>query len=558
MMKSALQNIQNAALRYPAYFLAIVSAILFIPFLGKVHLFDWDEINFAESAREMLASGNYARVQINFKPFWEKPPFFFWLQALSMQIFGINEFAARFPNAIFGIITVLTFYHIGKKLYNSTFGLIWGVCYIGSFLPHFYFKSAIIDPVFNLFIFLGVYYLATSISFCKEKKSIKYSILSGFFTGMAVLTKGPVGFLLVFLTFLVFWAIHRFKAVTQWFNIVLFAVTILLVTSLWYGLELIENGWWFFVEFFRYQVRLFSTPDAGHEQPFFYHFVVVLIGCFPMSIWAIPSFWQKGNLSDSINFRKWAIYLFWVVMILFSIAKTKIVHYSSMCYLPLSFLAAYTIYGLIESKQKIARYQIILLLVFGTLFGLLLILVPVFAYFKDSFTPYIDDEFAVACLQTAVEWGRWEFLIGFIYLLLVWWSIAQIKKQALQGIFTLFAATAICIFFYLVIIVPQVEHYSQRPAIDFYKSIQGQDVYVNTVGFKSYAHYFYFRVPKYENQRYYDEDYGQWLLTGDVDKTVYFVTKNQQRDIEDMQRYEGIKLLYKEGGFAFFKREKAN
>jgi hypothetical protein len=187
---------------------------------------------------------------------------------------------------------------------------------------------------------------------------------------------------------------------------------------------------------------------------------------------------------------------------------------------------------------------------------LLLTLVPIFAYFKDNFTPYIDDEFAVACLQTAVEWGRWEFLIGLIYLLLVWWSIFQISQQNLQGIFTLFAATAVCIFFYLAIIVPQVERYSQRPAIDFYKSIQGQDVYVNTVGFKSYAHYFYFRIPKYDNQRYYDEDYGQWLLSGDIDKTVYFVTKNQQRDIEDMQRYDSVKLLYKKGGFAFYKREK--
>ena len=48
--------------------------LLFIPFLGGVHLFDWDEINFAESAREMIASGNYLTIQINYIPFWENPP----------------------------------------------------------------------------------------------------------------------------------------------------------------------------------------------------------------------------------------------------------------------------------------------------------------------------------------------------------------------------------------------------------------------------------------------------------------------------------------------------
>jgi len=54
----------------------VLGACLFIPFLGRVHLFDWDEINFAEAGREMMVSGNYLQVQIDYKPFWEKPPLF--------------------------------------------------------------------------------------------------------------------------------------------------------------------------------------------------------------------------------------------------------------------------------------------------------------------------------------------------------------------------------------------------------------------------------------------------------------------------------------------------
>ena len=46
--------------------IAILAALFFIPFLGGVHLFDWDEINFAESAREMIASGDYLTVQNQF------------------------------------------------------------------------------------------------------------------------------------------------------------------------------------------------------------------------------------------------------------------------------------------------------------------------------------------------------------------------------------------------------------------------------------------------------------------------------------------------------------
>ena len=195
--------------------LFFLSILFYFSFLGRVHLFDWDEINFAESAREMLVTGNFTQVQINYRPFWEKPPLFFWLQALSMRVFGINEWAARFPNALFGVVTLLTLFAIGNHLYSLRMGFWWAMAYFGSFLPHFYFKSGIIDPVFNYFIFLGVYFLSQSV----EQKSTRYAVFSGIATGLAVLTKGPVGFLLVFLSFLCFWASERFRAVTTIRNV---------------------------------------------------------------------------------------------------------------------------------------------------------------------------------------------------------------------------------------------------------------------------------------------------------------------------------------------------
>ncbi|HPT13191.1 MAG TPA: glycosyltransferase family 39 protein, partial [Bacteroidales bacterium] len=98
---------------YPV-FIAVASALLFIPFIGRLHLFDWDEINFAECAREMIVSHDYLNVQINFQPFWEKPPLFIWMQVLAMKVFGINEFAARLPDAVCGIVTLQIVFAIGK------------------------------------------------------------------------------------------------------------------------------------------------------------------------------------------------------------------------------------------------------------------------------------------------------------------------------------------------------------------------------------------------------------------------------------------------------------
>ena len=154
--------------------LALLGAVTFIPFLGVVNLFDWDEINFAEISREMIVLKEYTRIYVHYIPFWQKPPLFFWLQVVAMKVFGIGEFAARFPNALFGVITLPVLYLMGKKIRNHKFGLIWALVYFGAFLPSFYFQSGIIDPVFNFFIFLGLYFFI--LFSWKNRENIRLSL----------------------------------------------------------------------------------------------------------------------------------------------------------------------------------------------------------------------------------------------------------------------------------------------------------------------------------------------------------------------------------------------
>lgn len=532
----------------------VISAFFFfVPFLGSVHLFDWDEINFAESAREMIVTGNFSRVQIDFHPFWEKPPLFFWMQAMSMKVFGINEFAARFPNALIGILTLMLLYFIGKRLYDEKFGLIWALAYLGSFLPHLYFKSGIIDPFFNFFIFLSVIFLAKSISANREDKGFKYALFAGIAIGLATLTKGPVGLLIAGLTVIVYWISMKFKRISNWKNILIFSIACLIITSLWFLPEMINNGFWFIREFLNYQVDLFLKPVAGHSGPIYYHFLVVFLGCFPISVLALPILFMKkdtGSAGEGKYFLKWMLILFWVVMILFSIVKTKIVHYSSLTYFPLSYFAAYYVYELVNDKKTFRKYLVWLILITGTIFSIILIGLPLVARFKDLLIPYIKDDFAVACLNTPVKWSGFEFLIGVVYLLSIIVSILLIKRRkTFIGIITLFYATAFCIFFYLKAVVPKIEGFSQAPAINFYESISRQDVYVTTVGFYSYAPYFYFRKMPGGNPESNNKD---WLLDGEIDKPVYIVAKSTSK--KEMDKHPDCRFIRQEGGFLFYSR----
>ncbi len=557
-------------------FLFGIGIVFFFPFLGNVHLFDWDEINFAESAREMLQTGDYFRVQINYEPFWEKPPFFFWLQVASMKFFGVNEFAARFPNALIGVISLITLYQIGKKLISERFGFIWSLVYFASFLPHLYFKSGIIDPFFNFFIFLSIYFLVLTINKPTNKKL--NSLVAGIFIGLAIITKGPVGLLLLILTLLVYLIIKKFKQKIHISSVIIFFLSSLGVSFLWFGYETITNSPWFIVEFIQYQIELLTEPVAGHEQPFYYHFVVVLLGCFPMSILAIPAF-RKRTEEIPYDFMLWMKILFWVVMILFTIVKTKIVHYSSMSYLPLSFLAATMVYSFWEEgKQgKINKVLSTSYLAIGSIFALLLIAVPILFQNSNWITPYIKDDFAVASFNVDMNWQGWEFIFGILFLVGLIFSYINLKKKNIMKFLIIIGiSSGVTLLGYAIFVVPKIEKFSQGPAIEFYESMQGKDVYVSTYGFKSYAHFFYTKFPprkdyegiqqikiaykstltdlKKYNPNQLKNLVNDWLLKGDIDKDVYIVTKITLGD--EMNEFPDLDLINTEGGFNFYLRKK--
>lgn len=566
----------NETTRYSGFIL-LLGIAFFIPFLGNVHLFDWDEINFAESSREMLLTGDFFRVMINFEPFWEKPPLYFWLQSLSMHLFGINEFAARLPNALTGIATLLVLFFIGNRHFSARFGLIWALVYFCSFLPHIYFKSGIIDPVFNLFIFLSVYYLFRALH--PSQHPLRYAVFSGILSGLAVLTKGPVGFLILLLTLLVYLIIKKFRPFPKLSQILLFALAFVLTTSLWYGIEVIRNGPWFLVEFVKYQIDLFLNPVAGHEQPFYYHFVVVFIGCFPLSVFALPAFFSRYE-SEQLHTRSWMMILFWVVMILFTIVTTKIIHYSSMSYLPLSFLAASYLSNSSIRIPLVRNYSNWLFLVIGTIFGIGLTVLPLLAYqFRDALLNAMNDPFAAASFDNpSIEWTGYEFLIGVFFIMMVlvssWFFFHRLM---IRGLLSISAATAISLMLYMYAVVPKIEGYTQRPAIEFFESAQNKDVYVTTIGYKSYAHYFYARIQppletdaltrfkndllkqsgaesynelSQEEKSDFNNRVNDWLLNGPIDKPVYFSTKNTFPDISG----NGISPPKNAGGFKFYRR----
>ena len=533
----------------------VITALLLLPFLGTVNLFDSDETNYAETAREMILTDDYLTVQVDFEPFPEKPPLFFWLQSFSMKIFGVNEFAARFPNAICGIVSLMVLYFFGRKIYGHRFGLLWILSYGAAILPFFFFKSGIIDPWFNLFIFIGIALFIFYLDPQKQRTRLPNLLLSALFFGLAVLTKGPVAMLIFILCFLTFLVLSRFRISTSVIHVLLFILVLAMVGGSWFLFQAANGNSGIIREFISYQVKLLSSHSSVHDGFFGYHLVVLLVGVFPASVIAMKSITKKAEDTELQRlFKQWMYILLLVVLIVFSIVNTKLLHYSSMAYLPLTFLAAWVWDKWLDRKIEIGRWQVVLIFLIALFLSGMAIVFPLLTDHYDwllSKNFSFIGPFAAEALQRDVHWSGYEWLIGLFLIMGVIVASVQILRRDWSGMLILHLVVLLFVYASISLFTERVEGYNQRVAIKFYKSLRGQDVYVNTLGFKSYSHLFYF-----DKQPGEEDDSIERLMTDQLDRDAYFVMKVNKKAMF-LERYPELEVLNEKDGYVFTVRRAA-
>jgi len=456
-------------------------SLLWIPWLGAVHLFDWDEINFAEISREMLLTGNYIQSTINFRPFWEKPPLFFWLQTLSYTIWGVNEFAARFPNVLCGLITLVWLTEVGNKNQSNKTGLLWALFYMGSVLPHFYFRSGLLDPWYNLFGFWMFWYGLQSLT---QGKVLNY-IYVGASGALSLLIKGPAIPGIVLISLLMFALFFHKNLKFSWSGFIVGLLTFVLLGSSWYVLYFFTYGPEMMMEFFRYQMRLFSTADAGHSGFPGFHLIVLLAGVFPASFFFIGLIKKINHITYAPHFI-----LTFLVIVVFSTVKTKIVHYSSMAYFPITYLAAS--YANHFQWSQFPKRLTMSLGLFSFVIFLIVSSACIFFINPQLFIPIIQEMF----VRENIEWSQptfntimfctWLFSGVMVYFLF--------KAKRKSQLYIVLLGMTIHIALLIYSFVKPIEKISQGSLILLCQKASEYNLPINTYNFKSYAHWFYGNV----------------------------------------------------------------
>jgi 4-amino-4-deoxy-L-arabinose transferase-like glycosyltransferase len=182
----------------PFLIFAVIAFLLFYK-LGDTFLTNWDEAWYADVARNMARTGNLITPVWNHQPFFDKPPLYYWLSALSFKVFGVSEFAARFFSALAALGVCVLTYFLGRELISKRAGLISAVV-VGSSIGFLYrARTGNLDTLLTLWLLLSIYL------FYKGLENAKYFLWMGFFLGLGFLTKGVVVFIFPVLGILWLW-----------------------------------------------------------------------------------------------------------------------------------------------------------------------------------------------------------------------------------------------------------------------------------------------------------------------------------------------------------------
>ncbi|RKY41460.1 MAG: hypothetical protein DRP85_06290 [Candidatus Makaraimicrobium thalassicum] len=308
--------------------LLAVAMVLFFFGLGDMALTDPDETFYAQTAREMINAGEWITPTIFGSPQFEKPVFYYWLVAASYGVFGINEFAARFPSALFGIAGVIGVYFLGRLFFSPLCGFFSGLILATCVQYIVLSRACVTDMVLAVFILFCLLFFL--LGWTTGKRA--HYLISSVMAALAVMTKGPIGLFIpgaVVILYVIF--SRQWKGLRSipagWCVLVFLAVCLP-----WYLAVTRVHGSAFIGEFFGFQnVTRFLKPEHRIGISPFYYIPVIIGGFFPWSLFLPLGAWalykEREGACRVKAHRAFFVIWFLAVFLFFSVSRTKLVTY---------------------------------------------------------------------------------------------------------------------------------------------------------------------------------------------------------------------------------------
>ena len=272
--------------------LAAVACILIFLGLGSMGLTDRDEGRNAEAGREMFESGDWMSPTFNNEPRYAKPALVYWLMTISYQVFGVNEFSARLPSAVFGVGLIVMQYLFLSRFRGAVVGLFGAVMLLLNIEIIGLSRMALTDSVLIFLTTLSLFSFWFGFQGHERERWWRWLFYIGM--GLATLAKGPVGFIVPLMTVALFLAMTR-QWKRFWQDGAPLAGTMVfgLVAVPWYALMWSLHGAEYAASAQANTVGRFLNPMEGHGFTIFFYVPVLILGFFPWSGW-LPFAWYDA------------------------------------------------------------------------------------------------------------------------------------------------------------------------------------------------------------------------------------------------------------------------
>ena len=312
--------------------------VCYFSHLGAIGFVGPDEPRYAWIARDMAETGDWVTPRLYGKPWFEKPPLFYWGAALSFKLFGVSEAAARLPSAISALLATLALAWLALRLYGAETAR-WLLLLLPTTVGMIGFShAAATDMPFSAMLTIAMVCAAAVLGLTRNENTPILPrtpwlalILFGFFLGAAVLAKGPAAIILsggaVF-----FWALFtkRWRDAFRLLHPV--AIASFCLTALpWYILCAHRNPDFFRIFIIEHNFKRFLTPEFQHIQPFWFYLLVLLVAFIP---WTAALLWTavvgSAQISKSKKLNSHSLFLLsWIlfVALFFTISKSKLPGY---------------------------------------------------------------------------------------------------------------------------------------------------------------------------------------------------------------------------------------
>ena len=281
--------------------LLLLAALTFFAGLGRGAITDSDEAFYAESSREMVASGDWLTPYYNYEQRFQKPVLYYWLTSATYLVTGANEFGARLWAALAGVGLVLVTAACGRRWYDETTGLLAGAIVATNFGYFSIGRMALPDLPLTFCITLAIW--AALISTLESERSPrKFVVVAALGLGLGFLMKGPVGLIIPLIVIVPVLMLERRSIGLNPVDIVLGFAIMIAVATPWYLAMWFQHGNEYLQSFFvGDNFERFSTSRFNDPRPWWFYLPVVAGGLLP---WTPLALTWLGPLTQFLRGRR--------------------------------------------------------------------------------------------------------------------------------------------------------------------------------------------------------------------------------------------------------------